>query len=166
MNAQYIQATPPKELVPYLLPFLPAVGLEGADPDRLAAALDLYRPRARTLKEMAELLPPYFLAKLHYDPEACAKFLADPALPGHLAALRDRWAALPEFSVEALDGSLRAEAEAKGIKAAVLIHPVRMALTAATGGPSLFHLVEVMGREATLRHLDQFLEFLNAHPRS
>lgn len=164
MNAQYIAATEPAAFLPYLEPFLEGVGLAGADRPRLLAVAELYRPRARTLKEMAELLVPYFRERLHYEAEACAKFLADAALPGHLAALKDRWAALPEFTVADLEAALRAEAEAKGLKAAVLIHPVRMALTAATGGPSLFHLVEVMGKEATLRHLDQFLEFLRANP--
>jgi glutamyl-tRNA synthetase len=166
MNAQYIAASEPTALLPFLEPFLEGVGLTGAEPARVAAALDLYRPRAKTLKEMAELIVPYFRERLHYEAEACAKFLAEPALPGHLAALRDRWAALPDFTTDQLDVALRAEADAKGLKAAVLIHPVRMALTAATGGPSLFHLVEVMGRDATLRHLDQFLEFLRAQPHA
>jgi glutamyl-tRNA synthetase len=163
MNAQYLAATPARELLPHLEPFLAPVGLEGADPERLAAAADLYRIRAKTLKEMAELVVPYFRDQLHYDPEACSKFLKDSGLPGHLATLRDRFAALPAFTHAALEEALRAEAEEKGVKAGVLIHPVRMALTAATGGPSLFELVEVMGREATLRHLDQFLAFLRAN---
>lgn len=163
MNAQYIAATEPAGLLPFLEPFLEGVGLAGADPERLKAAMELYRPRAKTVKEMAELIVPYFRERMHYEAEACAKFLQDAALPAHVAALRDRYAALPEFTVEALEAALRAEAEARGLKAGVLIHPVRMALTAATGGPSLFHLVEVMGKESTLRHLDQFLEFLRAN---
>jgi hypothetical protein len=35
-----------------------------------------------------------------------------------------------------------------------------MALSAAAQGPPLFDLVEAMGREASLRHLDHFLAFL------
>jgi glutamyl-tRNA synthetase len=164
MNQQYIQASEPAALLPYLERFLPAAGLSGVDPERLKSALELYRPRAKTLKEMAELVVPYFRDRLHYEPEACAKFLKDADLPANLGALRDRWAALESFDKEALEAALRAEAEAKGLKAGGLIHPVRMALTAATGGPSLFDLVEVMGRESSLRHLDQFLEFLRANP--
>ena len=36
------------------------------------------------------------------------------------------------------------------MKAGVLIHPTRMALSGAAGGPPLFDLVEAMGREATV----------------
>src|SRR5262245_21563149 len=117
MNAQYIAASEPAALLPHLEPFLEGVGLAGADRERLKAAANLYRPRARTLKEMAELVVPYFRERLHYDAEASAKWVKDPELPAHLAALRDRWAALPAFTHDALDQSLRTEAEERGLKA-------------------------------------------------
>jgi len=45
----------------------------------------------------------------------------------------------------------------RGIKAGALIHPTRTALSGSQAGPPLFDLVEVMGREATLRHLDHLI---------
>ena len=92
--------------------------------------------------------------------QACAKFLADAELPGRLETLKQWWGALEGWDAAALDQALRQEAERQGVKPAVLIHPVRMALTNATGGPSLFDLVAVTGREAALRHLEQFVAFL------
>jgi hypothetical protein len=35
-----------------------------------------------------------------------------------------------------------------------------MALSASTGGPGAFDLVEAQGREATRRHLTRFIEWL------
>jgi glutamyl-tRNA synthetase len=64
------------------------------------------------------------------------------------------------FEKGGLDTELRSLADERGIKAGVLIHPTRMALTAAAAGPSLFDLVEVMGRDATVRHLGHFIAFL------
>ena len=61
---------------------------------------------------------------------------------------------------EALEAGLRSLAEEKGLKAGVLIHPVRMALSAATAGPPLFDLVEAMGRELTERRMGAFIAFL------
>jgi glutamyl-tRNA synthetase len=160
MNAQYLSALPLAEILPHLEPFLAAAGLAGVDPGRLAAALELHRTRARTLKDLAELVVPYFRDSLDYDPAACAKFLKDPDLPAHVSALRERFAVLPAFTKEALEAALRALAEERQLKAGVLIHPTRMALSGAAGGPPLFDLVEVMGREASLRHFDEFLGFL------
>jgi glutamyl-tRNA synthetase len=165
MNGQYLSTLDYEVLRPHLEPFLAAAGLADADPARLAAAVNLHRSRTRTLKDLVELIRPYFQDDLAYDPEASAKFLKDPDLPSHLEALRDRYAALPGFDKDALDATLRALAEEKGMKPAVLIHPTRMALTAAPQGPPLFDLVEVMGREATLRHLDHFLAFLRKGPQ-
>jgi glutamyl-tRNA synthetase len=161
MNAQYLSLLDFDALRPHLQPFLEAVGLKDSDldPARLAAAVNLHRTRARTLKDLAELVVPYF-QDVTYDPEASAKFLKDPDLPAHLQALRDRYAALPAFDKDALDAALRALAEERGIKAGVLIHPTRMALSGAAQGPPLFDLVEAMGRDAGLRHLDRFLGFL------
>jgi glutamyl-tRNA synthetase len=159
MNSQYLSRLDAAELRPHLQPFLEAAGIGDAGPARLDAALNLHRTRARTLKELAEMVVPYF-QEVAYDAEAAAKFRKDPDLPGHLDALRDRYTGLPEFTKEALEAALRALAEERGIKAGVLIHPTRMALSGAAGGPPLFDLVEAMGREATAGHFDRFIAFL------
>jgi glutamyl-tRNA synthetase len=127
---------------------------------RLAAAVQLHRSRARTLKELAGLLVPHFRAALDYDPAAASKFAREPGMPAHLQTLRDRWAALPAWTKEALEAELRALAQEHGLKAGALIHPTRAALSGTQAGPPLFDLVEVMGRETALRRLDQFLAFL------
>jgi glutamyl-tRNA synthetase len=162
VNSQYLSSLPLAEILPHLAPFLAEAGIGNVDSVRLAQALELHRTRAHTLRELAELVVPYFRSPLIYNVGETAKFLADPALPGHLEALRARFAALPEWTKDALDAALRALAEERGVKAGVLIHPTRMALTAAAKGPPLFDLVEAMGREATDRHLASFLELLRA----
>jgi glutamyl-tRNA synthetase len=162
VNSQYLSSLPLAELLPHLQPFLAEVGLGSAeiDPHRLAAAIELHRGRVRTLRELAAVLVPYFRDRIDYPPEAIAGFAADPDLPAHLAALRDRLASLPAFTKEALEAELRAVAGERGIKAGALIHPTRTALSGSQAGPPLFDLVEVMGREATLRHLGHLLERL------
>ena len=90
----------------------------------------------------------------------------DPGVPAHLEALRDRYARLADFNKEALETELRAQADESGVKAGVLIHPTRMALSGATGGPPLFDLIEVMGRDATLRHFNNFIAFLRSVPQA
>jgi glutamyl-tRNA synthetase len=170
MNSQYMLKMTVDDLRPYLQPFLDQAELADADPARLAVALELHRPRSRTLKELAEQVKPYFQEALIYDPVALAKFFKDPDLSGHLSALRDRYAALPAFTKDALESELRSVSEARAIKAGVLIHPTRMALSAAAAGPPLFDLVETMGRDITLSRLNELIVLLGgglkAEPRS
>jgi glutamyl-tRNA synthetase len=158
MNAQYLSSLPLGEIRPHLEPFLAEVGLGGGviDEARLAAALELHRTRARTLRDLAQAVVPYFAPALDYDPALCGKYVEDPAVAEGLAALRERLLALPEWEKGAIEAELRAVAEARGVKAGALIHPTRMALSGASAGPPLFDLLEVMGQEATARHLERF----------
>jgi glutamyl-tRNA synthetase len=156
MNSQYIAASSVPELMPHLGPFLAAVSLTDVEPARLAQALELHRTRSRTLRELAEQVVPYFRDHLDYDAEAVAKFAQDAALPGLIESLGSRWQGLASFDKAALEHELRALATERGVKAGVLIHPVRAALSGAAVGPPLFDLVEVMGRESSLRYLAQF----------
>jgi glutamyl/glutaminyl-tRNA synthetase len=165
MNAQYLIRLPLDELMPHLEPFLADAGLAGThemevEKDRLQRAVELHRMRAKTLGELAGQVTCYFRERLEYDPEACAKFIADPELPDRLEALRDRYTQAAPFEVDCLDETLRRLADDIEVKAAYLIHPLRMALSASTGGPGAFDLVEAQGREATRRHLTRFIEWL------
>jgi len=162
MNAQYMSHLSLQELWPHLEPFVEQAGLKDADRERLMAALELYRTRARTLKELAELVVHVFQDELTYDPAATAKFRKDTELPAHLEALAARFRALPSFAKEGLEAELRSLADERGLKAGVLIHPARMALSAAAAGPPLFDLIEVMGREATDRRMGRFIAFLRS----
>jgi glutamyl-tRNA synthetase len=161
MNAQVLSSLPLAEVLRHLEPFLAEVGLAGVEPDRLAAAVELHRTRPRTLRELTRSIAPYFVA-VAYDREACAKFAAEPALPNQLEGLTARWTTLPAWEKDALERELRAAAEALGVKAGHLIHPVRMALTAEPAGPPLFDVVEVAGRELVLQRLDEFRRFLES----
>lgn len=159
-NARYIAALPVAELWPHLEPFLAEAGLAGADRGRLARAVELHRVRAGDLRELAGQLSPYFREQNDWDPELCAKFLGDPEVPGRLDALRERYAAVEPFGIESLEAELRALAGELGIKAAALIHPLRMALTGTPAGPGVFDVVELQGRERTGEQLARFAAWL------
>lgn len=160
MNGQYIQKLPFGELEPHLAPFLHELGSDGIERDRLERIVDLYRPRAQTLRELAAPVGTFLAEELIYQREECEKFLADPSLPEHLGALAERFDGLESFDVPSLDAALRSLAEERGLKAAVLIHPTRMAVSASKGGPPLFDLVALVGREATAKRFARFTEFL------
>lgn len=164
MNAQYLSGEPLDEILRHLAPFLATVGLEGADPERLHAALELHRTRAYHLEELARYVVPYFQQQLDYDPELCAKFLRQPELPAQLDQLIARFESDATFDLETIEAAIRGLASDLGVKAGVLIHPTRMALSASKAGPSLFHLVEAMGQEASVRHLRNFATYLRDNP--
>ncbi|MEM9290309.1 MAG: glutamate--tRNA ligase [Acidobacteriota bacterium] len=166
LNAHYMNQVSFEEILERVQPFLEAQGLAGFEGDkleRLHRVLALHRSRAKTLVELAEMAPAYFAEEQTYEVERCGKFLKQPQLPAWLETLKARYGAAKSFDLETLEAILRELATEVEVKAGVLIHPVRMALTATKAGPPLFDVVEVMGREATERHLANFIAFLQRH---
>ena len=70
-----------------------------------------------------------------------------------LSAYADRLGELQDFGAEQTETTLRALAEDRGVGAARIIHPVRLALSGVSGGPSLFAMIDLLGREACVRRL-------------
>jgi glutamyl-tRNA synthetase len=71
------------------------------------------------------------------------------------------------WDVQALERDLRALAEGRGIKAAVLIHAARLAVTGRMVSPGLFEMLALVGRDEVvtrLRRLAQQLPALLATP--
>lgn len=160
INSQYMSGEPLGEILEHLEPFLDAVGLADADRGRLDPIVDLYRRRAKNLAELAERIVPFFREDLEYDPALCKKFFKQGDVPDLLETLAGRYAAVEPFDIDGTDAALRALADERGVKAGLLIHPTRMALTSAKAGPSLFDVVAAMGREESLRHLRNFAAYL------
>jgi glutamyl-tRNA synthetase len=46
------------------------------------------------------------------------------------------------------------------VKVGVLVQPVRLAATGQPHGPSLYHLLEVLGKEKTLVRIEKALKFM------
>lgn len=161
MNAQYMSGLDLDRLLAHLEPFLADVGLgDVEDRERLRAAVVLHRGRARQLRQLAEVVVPYFLDEIPLAADDCGKFLKTEDVGDHVEALAERYAALDEFTIDATDAALRALADERGLKAGALIHPLRMGLTGEKAGPPVFDVVAMMGREKSVEHLRRMAAFL------
>ncbi|HXC34699.1 MAG TPA: hypothetical protein VNV43_02430, partial [Candidatus Acidoferrales bacterium] len=75
-----------------------------------------------------------------------------------LEKLRDAFSRVEPFTAANLEAALKGTATELGVKAGVLVHPCRLAATGNTAGPSLYHLLEVLGRDKSLARMDKALE--------
>jgi len=118
-----------------------------------AAALETARDKGRLFKDLAGFVDFYFKADdaIAYEPEAAAKALGTTQRE-QLAKLLAAYEGIPAdtFNAAALEAALKATATAAGIKAGALTQPARVACTGRLVGPSLYHLMEVLGRDRTL----------------
>ena len=116
------------------------------------------RTRATTLVELAQMLEPYYNDALSYDPKGLEKARKDPSVKPLLDEFTTILSTLQDWQVPTLEEELRKFSEQKGIKAAVLIHPIRLAVSGKTSGPGLFELLHSMGKEMTITRLRKFLD--------
>jgi glutamyl-tRNA synthetase len=124
--------------------------------DHVKAALDTCRGKFKFFAELPPYAGFYFREAITCDAEAAKKDFVPENKP-RLAKLRETLAALGSFDALSLETALKSTAAALGVKAGVLVHPTRLACTGSTAGPSLYHLMAVLGRERVLQRLDHAL---------
>ena len=151
-NQQYIMRLAPDELAMRVKPWLETAGLWREDylGDRHAwffAVLELLRPRAKRLDDFAVQGALFFGDAIEYDPAAVDKHLRVPDMDALLEAIDSAFTALETFDPASTETTLRALAEARGVKAGVLIHAVRVAITGKTVSPGLFDVIALLGRD-------------------
>ena len=169
MNGEYIRSRDDNELVPLAAPFLIEAGLTTKLAveirwEYLKKVVGLLKGRCRLLTDFAELGRYFFTDKFDYDPEGVKKHFSSPECDRWLASLAERFSGLQKFNLQAIETSLRGLAEELGISAAKLIHPTRLATTGMTKGPSLFELLEVLGREEVVKRLERVVDFIRGNP--
>lgn len=129
----------------------------GWDEEYVRQALETCKDKVKTFSELPEYAGFYFTEDLVYPPEMLESEFT-PEARERLAMLRERYAGLEDFSSACLEAVLKALAKELGLKAGPLVHPLRLALTAAKSGPSLYHLMEVLGKERVLKRINGLLK--------
>jgi len=158
MNGEYLRALPPERFYELAAAALQRAGVDTGrfPPDYVRTALETCRGKLRTLAELPAYGGFYFTGVTAYEAEAAVKHFVPENRP-RLERLRAALAAAPAFDAATLEAALKATAAELGVKPAVLVHPLRLACTGRSSGPSLYHLMEVLGRDETLARLDAAL---------
>jgi glutamyl-tRNA synthetase len=155
LNGEYMRALPEDRFYELCVHTLARAGFDtNAYPlAYVKAALDTCKGKLKTLAELPGYAGFYFREELVVDPDAAAKEFVPDQEP-RLARLRSAFAGLAEFLALPIEQALKATAQELGVKPAVLVHPCRVACTGRTAGPSLYQLLEVIGRERVLKRLE------------
>jgi glutamyl-tRNA synthetase len=168
-NQQHIARFAPDELARRLKPSFDAAGLWNDEylGNRHAwffAVLELLKPRARRLDDFATQGRFFFSPAIEYDEAAVARHLRVDGMADHLASLDAAFEALATFDPASVETAVRATAEARGVKAATLIHAVRVAVTGKAVSPGLFDVLALVGRDDVRARLSRAARQLIASP--
>jgi glutamyl-tRNA synthetase len=164
-NQQHILRLPLDELARRLEPVLHESGLWTADlldgrRDWFMRLLVLIRPRVKKLDQFAEEMRPFLQRDVEYDSSAVAKHLTKAEVKDALASLADTLKGVVPFTSAELEPALRTFADARGVKAATLIHATRVAVTGRAVSPGLFDVLELLGPERVTARVRDAINFL------
>jgi len=79
-----------------------------------------------------------------------------------LIALGNEYGKIENWNLEAVESTLKNLAQKLGCKTGDLVHPARVAVSGRSVGPSLYHMLEVMGKERVLKRFDRLISQLGA----
>ena len=165
MNAQTLKSLPIEEFLNLVRPVLSEFDLR--DEDYTRRAVELTRERLHGLPDIAQGpdadkfygvsnfdkgLRFFFSDDFPMDEAGAAKHL-NPQSRALLASLVEKLEALPAFEAASVEEAIRAQSAESNVKVAQLVHPTRLAVSGKTVGPSLWELLEALGRERVVRRL-------------
>jgi len=156
LNQQHMVRSAPADVVPYLRAQLQRLGLDSEDQALLEGVIVAQRERAKTLKEMAQNSRFFFTDQFEIDPKAAAKHLSGEGL-AMLGRVRERLAALPEWTAVAVHAVLNDLATGLGAGLGKLAQPLRVAVTGTPVSPPIDATLALLGRERSLRRIDAAL---------
>ena len=125
------------------------------------AALDTCKGKFKLFSELPAYAGFYFTDDIQYDPEAVQRDFVPENKP-RLAKLREALEKLEPFEHENVGATLAGVAKELGVKTGVLVHPTRLACCGKTAGPSLYHLIAILGKTRTLERIDRALAKIEA----
>ena len=135
---------------------LSRVKLDDYPEQYVRAALQTCKGKINTFDELPAYCGFYFKEDFDYDPQSAAKHFTAENKP-RLKAVRDNLSSLEKFDAAEIEAALKGTAAKLGVKIAAIVHPTRLAATGSPVGPSLYHLLDVLGKEKVLSRIDRAL---------
>jgi glutamyl-tRNA synthetase len=161
LNHHYIMTGDPQRLADLLVPFLKEREVDPGNGPELTAVVRTLQERSKTMIEMADGAVFYYTSDFAYDEEAAVKFLKPEVVPLY-EALLTKLAKLPDFSHDAIEAAFKEFCAEQGIKMGQIGPPVRVALCGGTTSPSIYEVLEVLGRDEARRRVERAIAFIRA----
>lgn len=163
LNKTYIMKLDLVERTEAVHPFLRKRGLLETDVTKdcqswLEKIVEAVGDRMTTLADIADYAY-FFTDNFDYDPRAIKKWWkGDPA--AILQGLREVLKSIEVFELEKIETAMWNFLDEKEIKRIRGMQPLRIALTGVSGGPGLFDIIALLGREKVVERLDRAINYI------
>ena len=157
MNGEYIRKLSIEELTRRAIPFIQKSGFDVSDFEFLKKCIALEQDKIKTLSDVPNLIVFFLKDDIIYDEKAMLKVIKKEGVIEILKNITDIYAKIQNFTAQEIENETRKYAESKSLKTSQIFHPVRVAVSGRTEGPSLFHMLELLGKEKVLFRLNKII---------
>ena len=158
LNGEYARELSDSEFYALALTKLKSSGvkIDNYPKEYVRAALQTCKGKINMFDELLAYCGFYFTDDFDYNPEGVGKHFTAENKP-RLKAVRDAFSALQRSDAAEIETTLKTTAANLGVKVGAIVHPTRLAVSGSNIGPSLYHLLEVLGKEKVLARIDRAL---------
>jgi len=148
LNGEYIRMMGVDELAESITPRLRDAGYALPEcADYVRAVAGLIQERIVTLADAPETAAFFFADDFNYDEKGVAKQFKQDYAAALLSGLVEALESVTDWNEQAIEEAVRESAGRLELKDAAAIHSTRLAVTGRTGGPGLFELMTVLGKD-------------------
>jgi len=165
LNGEYIRNYPDHKLAAMVAPELVRAGYTSkywleTRWEYLMDIIGMLKDRCKRMTDFVDMSEYFFHNEYEYEEKAVRKRF-NPEAAERMKRLCDRFESISSFSAENIEVVLGNLAEELQIKKGELIHPVRLAVSGISFGPSLYHMLEALGKQEVLVRIRKAIEFIS-----
>lgn len=155
LNQQYIKKTDSKRLSELVLPFLETDCCNPETGPRIEEVIDLLKERVNTVEELADAAV-YFYRPLTPSPELMAEHITPEIVPA-VRELQEKLGQV-EWNKPSINSLMKSIVAGHGLKFPKLAMPLRLLVTGETQTPAVDAVLELLGREETLKRISAHMK--------
>jgi len=160
LNSEYIKLTPEEKLYELVKPFLVKEGYlnkeDSIDVTWVCKAIKSLKERCRTLKELALAMRYYLLDYVDIEPKAKEKYINPETIP-IIKEITEKLAQLNDFTQDKIEKIFMDIVNERGLKLGQVAQPIRVVITGSTVSPGIYEVLEIVGKEKTLKRLRRII---------
>ncbi|AIR63281.1 glutamate--tRNA ligase [Cedecea neteri] len=160
LNHHYINTLEPEYVATHLQWHIEQENIDTRNGPQLSELVKLLGERCKTLKEMAQTCRYFYEDFSEFDADAAKKHLR-PVARQPLEVVRDKLAALSDWTAENVHHAIQATADELEVGMGKVGMPLRVAVTGAGQSPGLDVTVHAIGKQRSVARINKALEFIS-----
>ncbi|WP_319736959.1 glutamate--tRNA ligase [Cronobacter sakazakii] len=159
LNHHYINTLAPEYVATHLQWHIEQENIDTRNGPQLAELVKLLGERCKTLKEMAQTCRYFYEDFSEFDADAAKKHLR-PVARQPLEVVRDKLAAMTDWTAENVHHAIQATADELEVGMGKVGMPLRVAVTGAGQSPGLDVTVHAIGKSRSVERINKALAFI------